>query len=384
MKNLKRYTFWMLVLAFVSCKEHTPPDPIGSETPVFSSEGEIDGVAVKLTADGENSIAEAQTFKDSLDTYVHQGMIKNASCQVDLCGPAFLLNVRGNVSLDQSVMAEPYAFRHIDQTPVVTEYYTVRISPEGLGTPEKCTWTIAGTEIETTSGLEQLVLERTSNDPTYIEIDLVAEFAGGCSSEISNHVYLPSHGCDVTIEVDDLGADTYLYKAIATGKTGFDYNWRFESGARASSEEVHYFYENIPADGVETALLQVESETCEATRRWNQVIDEPLAECNINFNYTIETIADTVKPVLTDPDVNTIELTWVDASNTHYFSTYTSQPGWAYFHIESVEDYEDASMPDTETSKKVSVRFSCLMESLDGEQIEVRDMEMTLPVGIDQ
>lgn len=373
----------IIALLMVGCTPFTEPIPSASTVPVFYMTGSMNGNSFAYVSDGENYRSESSQFKDSLNVSVFSGRIVSMNCTSIPCFPSVEFSLRGNSNIHESVVAEPFAIRYMkDYTPTETSLYTITLSPEALGNPTVCTWVIDG-EVYETQGLNTLSIERSSEDSSAVWVSLTAQFAGGCSSSIENYVYLPHHGCSAQIKSRSLSAPQHkLFEAKTTGKPAFDYQWSFESGVTAHSVEVEYFFNSTPSDGVETILLQVDGDNCRATWSRNEVINDSTADCNINFNCSIETEITVSEPPVIEADMHSIELVYVNDYGQKFWSISAEQPAWAYFNIEDVQDYTEPLTGSLPHAKKVEAAFSMMMKAKNGDIIELKDCRLVLPVGL--
>lgn len=381
MLSRSTYGFWLALIGLFllsGCQQFEVPDPDGPLAPIFSAEGQLDGTAVSFDADGESFDALSNYSIDSLGVYSYTGELRSVGCEVETCGPRLTVRVRGTEDIDAGLTARPYPVRTPDPEKERLELYTVTISPEVFGNVQTCEWLIDGTETVTTNGTEPLILERTSEDPTSFTLSVTASFVGGCQSFIEDVVYLPSHGCDVDIAVRNDGGYLFTFDAITEGQDAFDYFWEFDDSVFASSSEVFYPYSNIPASGIDHVRLVAEGNGCTVQSRLNQIIEPASVDCNVNFSYSIETEFGPEVPVL---DLATVEVEYVNEQGELFQSNLVDQPGWASFEVLEVVNYYDNLIDRDQRNKSVRARFSVLLGGVSGE-IEMRDMDMTLPMGL--
>jgi hypothetical protein len=374
--------FLSLGLFVAGCQPYVEPVPSGSIVPIFYMTGTMNGNDFSYLADGDHFQSESTQATDSLGVEVYSGTIRSAHCPDGDCLPTMQLNLRGKANIDESIGVEPYAIRHIpDFVPMETSNYTITLRPEALGNPTSCTWTIGGENFVTT-GSEPLIIERSSHDTVAIWVNLVAAFAGGCDATISNYVYLPHHGCSATIKSRTLTSSQHkLFEAKTTGKPGFDYQWSFESGVTASSREVEYFFHTTPSDGIEFMILDVVGDNCAASWSRNEVINDSIADCNVNFGYDIETIVVTSEPPVLAEDFHSIELEYIDGNGQKFWSISAEQPSWAKFNVENVQDFIEPLTGTAPHTKKVTANFSLLLKAKNGDEIELKDCQLVLPMG---
>jgi hypothetical protein len=384
MKNITKRLFWILSIASIvyGCEKYELPVLDGATTPQFYSKGTINGTSFEWLADGSNFSVGSSYLNDDLGATIYSGMLYSAECNTAECEPKFEVQVRGTEDIDNGMKAQPYAFRFLPQS-AIKESFVVTIQPEGLGDLISCEWLIDSAESYTTQNNDPLIFERSMDDPTQIYVRLTAHFSNGCTSYINDFVYLPTHGCRVDIAGNQLSSPKHLnFRAQAEGKWAYNYFWEFESGVQASSKEIQYLFNEIPSDGIETVLLMIDGDGCKAQSKLNQVLNDSLAECNINFSYKLET-----KTIVTDPapaeiDLQTVEMYYTDELGNRFSSLATEQPEWSVFNITNVEDYTDPVILNHLRSKKIEVDFSVRLSHPVMGNLDFRQGRMVMPVGL--
>ncbi|GAB5539468.1 MAG: hypothetical protein Salg2KO_15710 [Salibacteraceae bacterium] len=370
----------LAALLLAGCNTYEPPIPAGSTTPIFYAKGEINGAEFDIKADGEDYQADSRQNVDSLGVTLYSGAIKPMNCDQFICADAFALDFRGDQSLSTDVVSKGYTIRNALVRNEEDEIYTITLSPASFGSPENCTWIIDGDEVFTTTGSEALEIKRLSTDASVLEVELTGEFTNGCISSITDYVYLPNHNCDAKIIANPVSEPSHiLFTAKTTNPSS--YFWEFESGVTASSEEVEYRFNTIPNDGVETVSLSVTRGECEANRVQNVVVNDSIAQCNINLGYTITSELVVEARDIVDKDLETVQLLWVDKAGVEYRSELIAQPEWARFRVLSDDDYSEPLLGEEPYSKKVMVEFSAKLVSKNGSEIDLRNVSAVMPVG---
>lgn len=357
---------------FSSCKKFELPEEGERVSSVFYAKGLLNDEPFAMEVDGIASEAISSWSEDSLGVYSYIGKLQNPGCSSQPCGPALEVRIRGEKDIDAGIKTGSYAYRH-----AATDV-TVVVEPEFLGTALSYDWQFNG-DSGTNAANEPLVFVIKSDFEKEYPIRLVAHFAGGCTSVIEDYIYLPSHGCSADIGVTQLDSNHLLFHALPTGQQAYKYSWTFESGPTASSKEVNYFFGNPPADGVEDVLLTIEGNGCVARKRLKQVVNPESVNCNVNLSYYTYSV-----PAPASPDLHTVEVIYTDNQGKTYESRTVEQPGWTRFTILSSEDYHDPVVEPVKRSKKISATLDVRLLSLSSDStiIELRNVEMVLPVGL--
>ncbi|MCO4806013.1 MAG: hypothetical protein KC456_05415 [Flavobacteriales bacterium] len=369
-----------VMLVFTQCDPYEVPAPAGAVDPVFYVRGELDGNDINWESDGNTFLASGSVSDYWNNVYGYGSQMTNVECEdIGGCVPSIKLEVRGNNEFNAAVTPQPYPFRFYNG-PDSMDVYTITIHPEARGELEGCEWIINSSETLTTQGSDPLVLKRDQNDDSFFTLKLISSHIGGCTSEIEDIIYLPHHGCRAEIAVTELDAPNHLlFDAKATGNFGFKYDWTFESGPMASSQEVEYRINEIPMDGIETVLLEIESAGCSARRVRNQVVDSS-ALCNINFNYEVETAVFT-SPETEPSDLGTVTVVYQDEMNNVYRSQIIEQPDWSSYNIIEVGDnYIDPLSGSVSQHTVIQTEFSVLLSNEKMGTIELRNCQAILPI----
>jgi hypothetical protein len=258
------------------------------------------------------------------------------------------------------------------------QVYIVSLQAEPSAAVSSYQWTIEGVTYST----ESVELQFSSaSDVTKFPVTLEAIYASGCSSSITDTVYLPNHGCDCDIKASIIDSLQLNYKALASGGNSFDYAWSFESGSPASSSEVNYYYDNVPADGVDEIQLSIQTGSCSASNRWNQLFPQNAAACAINFSKSIE-IQPVIVPAVLNDDLGEIEIEYTDPNGETWKSMLTRQDEASSFKVLGIEEYIDPFSSNSESrSIKVEAEFNCLLTN-GSEVVRMSNGKFVLPIGL--
>lgn len=378
MKRIPNIYFGLVIaLIFSQCEPFEVPEPAGSNDPVFVLNGNIDGNLVDWKSDGETYLANGFIARYGENIFGYGSQFSSVDCDSGMrCGPQISIAIRGAEAFD--VETKPYPYRLI-KSPESVDVYEITLFPEPSSSLESCVWTIDGSQTITTQNSQPLVFNRDQNDSSIIRIDLVSNHSNGCTTQITDYVYLPHHGCDSKINTRALSSINHvLFQADAIGSSAFDYMWEFESGPMASTKDVEYHFTELPNDGIETVMLHTEGAGCETEHIRNVVVDSTVL-CNINFNYTIETTTFT-PPYTASPDYGTVEITYTDELGNIYHSNNMEQPEWANYNVlEYADDYIDPLVSTDIQFEKVTVEFDVLLFNETLGTIEVRNARAVLP-----
>ena len=272
--------------------------------------------------------------------------------------------------------SEPqYRYAFINDTQQV---YVVTLQAEPSTAVSSYLWTIEGITYSTQAAELQF---SSSDDVTKFPVTLEATYVSGCSSSITDTVYLPNHGCDCDIKAKIIDSLQLNYQALASGGSSYDFHWSFESGSPASSAEVNYYYDNIPVDGVDEIQLNIQTGNCRASNRWNQLFPQNTSACAINFSKTIET-QPVIVPTVLDDDLGEVEIEYTDQNGDKWKSMLAVQDSNSSFKVLSVEEYLDPLSSNTErTSVKVEAEFNCLLSN-GNEVVRMNNGKFVLPIGL--
>ncbi len=216
---------------------------------------------------------------------------------------------------------------------------------------------------------------------TKFPVTLEAIYASDVHLVLQTPFIYQTMGCDCDIKASIIDSLQLNYKAIASGGNSFDYAWSFESGSPASSSEVNYYYDNVPADGVDEIQLSIQTGNCRASSRWNQLFPQNAAACAINFSKSIE-IQPVIVPAVLDDDLGEIEIEYTDQNGKLWKSMLTPQDQASSFKVLSVEEYIDPFSSNSESrSMKVEAEFNCLLSN-GSEVVRMGNGKFVLPIGL--
>ncbi|MEZ4721085.1 MAG: hypothetical protein R2813_04315 [Flavobacteriales bacterium] len=376
------YTVLSFSLLFGACKEFQEPAPDGSDTPVFKLNAMLNGESMNWDVNGVDFKTTSSYSEDALGVIAYEGVIQAKSCAIEACGPRLEVQFRGTEDIDADLKAGNFPFRYYNAKVDSVKQYNVQVVPEVYGDVLNSTWFVDG-ETYTTDGIQPFSFTKTENDPSIVPVKLVVTFENGCVSEITNNVYLPHHGCDVSIHVTEMdNPQALLYQAIGTGGSGIEYSWSFESGPTASSDEIFYRYNSIPSSGLDRATVTISTDGCTAQNIRQQIVEDSLVTCNVNFSNNIETTTIYSDPSGLTEDLGTIEISYTDEGGNKYINLYTEQPDWAHFEIVDVEDYTDPIVSSNQSSKKITVNFAVRLSNPTLGSIDITNGSVTIPVGL--
>jgi len=361
------------------CDPYELPEPAGSNEPVFFVQGQLNAEMIDWQSDGETFLAEGSIRSLGNDVYGFTSTLKDASCEAESCGPYLQITLRGTEQYQESVETKAYPYRFLHM-PIPVDIYSIELTPEANTNLISCEWVIDSSETYITNGSEPLTLERDQNDPSSIHVQLTSTHVGGCITQIEDFVYLPHHGCSAQITTKQLGGLSHqLFEAMAEGSTAFSYAWSFESGPTASSQEVNYQFNSVPADGIETVLLAVDGNGCRAQNVRNQVVDSSAA-CNINFSYEVETTIFT-PPFTPGQDLGTVEIVYADEMGNLFRSEIVEQPDWTSYKIIDIQnDYVDPLTGQMFSYSIAEIEFSVRLENAVAGNKEFRNCKAVLPI----
>lgn len=374
---MKKLTLFIaLVLALGGCKPYEPDTIEPSTDPIFSVSASFNGNTFLLDADA-GYISTSSFDTDSLGVVFYAGDM--APCA--FCPSEFTFrwrsNDKNNPRINATVMNNEPQYRYAFNTDT-QQVYNVTLQAEPSAAVSSYQWTIEGVTYST----ESVELQFLASDGfTKFPVTLEATYTSGCSSSITDTVYLPNHGCDCDIKAKIIDSLQLNYKAIAAGGNSFDYAWNFESGSPASSSEVNYYYDNVPADGVDEIQLNIQTGNCRASNRWNQLFPQNASACAINFSKSIE-IQPVIVPAVLDDDLGEIELEYTDENGITWKSILAKQDQTSSFKVLSVEEYLDPFTSNTErTSMKIEAEFNCLLSN-GSEIMRMSKGKFVLPIGL--
>lgn len=367
--------FIALVVALGSCKPYDPDTIEPNTNPIFSVAANFNGSAFLLDANADY-ISTSSFDTDSLGVVFYAGEM--APCA--FCPSEFTFRWRSknknNPSLNETVLDNKPPYRYAFNTDT-QHVYNVTLQAEPSAAVSSYQWTIEGITYST----ESVELQFSANDDfTKFPVTLQATYSSGCISSITDTVYLPNHGCDCDIKATNVDSLQYNYKAVARGGSSYDFRWSFESGSLASSSEVNYYYDDVPADGVDEIQLNIQTINCRASNRWNQIFPQNASACAINFSKNIE-IQPVIVPAVLDDDLGEIEIEYTDEKGETWKSILAKQGQTSSFKVLSVEEYVDPFISTSERSLKVEAEFNCLMSN--GNEIKrLSNGKMVLPLGL--
>jgi hypothetical protein len=374
---MKKLSFFIaVVFALGGCKPYEPDTIEPSTNPVFSVAASFNGNPILMDADA-GFISTSSFDTDSLGVAFYVGdMAPCAFCQSEFTF-RWRSNDKENPSINATVMDREPAYRYAFNTDT-QQVYNVTLQAEPSAAVSSYLWTIEGVNYATES--VEVQFSSTSN-MTKFPVTLEATYASGCTSSITDTVYLPNHGCDCDIKAKIIDSLQLNYKAVATGGSSFDYMWNFESGSPASSSEVNYYYDNAPADGVDEVQLSIQTENCRASNKWNQLFPQNSTACTINFSKSIE-VQSIVVPGSLQDDLGQIELEYTDGNGDTWKSILVEQDQASSFKVLNVEEYLDPFTSNTNrTSMKVEAEFNCLLSN-GSDVMRMSNGKFVLPIGI--
>ena len=368
----------LLVVLAYGCKEYEPPVLEPSNEPQFWVRGEIDGRVFELVADGSYR-ASSSVNTDSLGIEYYSGGVIADRCAN--CEEAFTMRWRSHSEsspdLDalMAVITPDYRFLEAQDT---IRHFSIELNARTSGTADNIIWEVLG---ETYTG-EQVVIELQEDETmTYIPVQLTGTFDGSCESSISDTIYLPNHGCDCEIDASLQSPQNMVYRVLATGGSAYGYSWSFkDQTVTASSQEVSYFYQQLPDEGFERAQVSITTGDCSATRVRNVVIDPDSNTCNINIDHSITTQTELI-PRPAGIDLAELEVEYTNAAGEVFQSYWVQQPEWTGFQLEDHTDYSDPYFQSGQRSKRITARFSCLLTN-GTDSMRIENGELVLPLGL--
>ncbi|MEX2595897.1 MAG: hypothetical protein WEC59_03125 [Salibacteraceae bacterium] len=364
---------FMLVMA--KCKTYTEPDLQPANDPIFMVNGNINGNQLDFMADG-NHFVQSSFGIDSLNiTYYEAAM---TSCIE--CSPRFALRWRASEAENPEIITtlqhnEP-EYRYATSYDTL-EFYDVKLQAVPYETVDNYTWIING---ESYSGSEVNLSFPRDDDFTRFPLQLEVTYSNGCNASIADTIYLPNHGCDCNISVRMLDSITYEYTAVTAATSAVEYDWEFESGAKASSRKVIYPFNTIPEDGVEIISAKTKVGDCRASNIYNQYFNTSTNTCAINFDSEISTRTELVPGGLSI-DLGEIEIEYTDMEGNLYRSMLVQQSTNSFFKVSSIEEYIDPYISSDMRSIKVQATFDCLLSN-GTETIRIQDGKLILPLGL--
>lgn len=378
MKNAALIIILLGLFGLQACKEYEPSVLTPEDEAIFYVNGSVDFGTINLRASGDYR-ATSQTAIDSLDVTYYGGQLHAEECTS--CTESFELRWRSN-NLENPAIGELAninpAYRLIHGFDTIVSH-VIKLNAITFGLSGDITWTVLGEEY-TGESIEVSVPE--DYDETEIPVFLEATYSTGCSAQHLDTVYLPSHGCTGEINPTIVDTNKVIYNAVAKGGDAYRYTWNFssDSSISASSATVEFYYDQLPADGIEEVRLQIETGDCRATTVRSVVIEPTTINCAVDFTSEVEIVTTLVKgePQI---DLTEIELVYTDKTGNTYSSYVIEQPTWSSFDVISFEDFVDPFSSDNQPSKKINAEFNCLLS--DGANtIEIRDAELVLPIGL--
>lgn len=374
---MKKLTLFIaLVWALGGCKPYEPDTIEPSTDPIFNVSASFNGNTFLLDADA-GYISTSSFDIDSLGVVFYAGDM--APCA--FCPSEFTFrwrsNDKNNPRINATVLESDPRYRYAFNTET-QQVYNVTLQTEPSAAVSSYLWTIEGD----TYSSESVELQFSSKGGvTKFPVTLEAIYTSGCSSSITDTVYLPNHGCDCDIKAKIIDSLQLNYKAIASGGSSYDYSWTFESGSPASSSQVNYYYDNVPADGVDEVQLNIQTDNCRASNRWNQLFPQNATACAINFSKSIE-IQTVIVPGELGDDLGEIEIEYTDQNGEIWKSILADQDSISSFRVLSVEEYIDPFSSNSERrSIKVEAEFNCLLSN--GSEIaRMTNGTFVLPIGL--
>ena len=368
--------FIAVVFVLGGCKPYEPEMIEPSTDPIFSLAASFNGNAFILDANADY-ISKSSFETDSLGVVFYAGeMVPCSNCASEFIF-RWRSNDKSNPSLNETVLESNPQYRYAFNTET-QQVYNVTLQAEPSAAVSSYQWTIEGV----THTTESVELEfSASDDFTKFPVSLEVIYASGCSSSIADTVYLPNHGCDCDIKAKIIDSLQLNYKAIASGGSSYDYAWTFESGSPASSSEVTYYYDSVPADGVDEIQLNIQTGNCRASSSWNQLFAQNSSACAINFSKSIE-IQTVIVPGELGDDLGEIEIEYTDQNGKIWKSILADQDSISSFRVLSVEEYIDPFSSNSERrSIKVEAEFNCLLSN--GSEIaRMTNGTFVLPIGL--
>lgn len=373
---MRKLIFTLAALCcLMGCREYAVPELNENVNPIFNFQGEIDGVSVNLKADGAYKAFSGYSI-DSLGVTVYEGWL--AACEG--CPAEFHFKWRASSEESPDLVTTTNnsspIIRQINRNDSVT-LYEITLDAESYASVSSYNWSILGMEY---SGKNVVVTLEESAMRTKIPVKLDVNYINGCVASITDTVYLPNHGCDCEMNIEEEAPLIYNYSALANGGNTYAYRWRFENGEEIPSKEITYQFPQYPTDGVEEIELSINTGDCQANRKRQQFFSGANTGCAANFTYQIEAQKKRIDQPI-EADLGQVSITYLGDNGVLYRTEIVEQTPESFFKVSGVKTYRDPFQDSDKESVMINAEFNCILSN--GEEvIRIRNANFVLPVGL--
>lgn len=339
-------------LTFVACNKPDEP-PINEPEPVFYINASLNNSPLEIAA-GENGYYMYSAFSlDANDVFNFSGELKKTTCTGNVCPQSLRIRFRNNVAGATpasaiSAQSFPVSYLPFSVPGGTPATYSVKFIPLTLGgQPQSFLWDFGD---GTTSSLSAPT--HIYSTPGIYTVTLTVVYMSGCSSSISNPLNcgVTSLSCDAGFILSNVTLNTVSLTSNPGGTPPFTYDWDFGDGTPHdnTANPTHTY----SAPGVyQVCLTTVSSDNCTNTRCLNVATENP-GTCSIRYSSTVTTLSNPF-------NLSTAIVEWTDINGNSYSSENTAQPSYAYFIINSVEDYDNNE--NGQKTKKLNISLNCAL-----------------------
>lgn len=191
----------------------------------------------------------------------------------------------------------------------------------------------------------------------------------GCSKQYCSDIFMPGAFCTASISVfpDTISPLTndVIYRASAMGIPPFSYEWTFENGKKANTQEVRYAYDLTQSLAEYARLRVTDRYGCTSNVALQLGIGPAPGNCYTNFTYGNPSLA-----TGDDFGFNQVEIVYTNPEGVEYSSSHGIQSG-SYFRVLSNSEY----LTDVRGNRTRSliVEFACNIYAEDSSSLEVEN-----------
>jgi hypothetical protein len=350
---MKRTLLYLsLAIVAVGCKKDPLPAP-KDDSPVFSFKGYADGLLIDKQAGNDNYYMHASHDQDTSGLYVYQGEIKK-ECKCDYSlkiriNDVMLSAMGAQMKPDNALHTGPYLLNDVTKYP--TTQKVEMVPKRSFSVQETYIWRLQ-------SPNDSSVITNYSITPvlklgtTYTVILNFDDNVGGCQSKLTS-VYKAGSSFQAAIKVaPGSNALSYVFSPEVSGTGPFDYKWEFGDNSQSTLKDPAHVYSTYEPFVVKLTVTKGQ----ESVTAYYQVNTLGDGSCTANFSFN-------PLPLDFTSVFKTIFFELTDPSGKVYSSKDVEQPSESYAQITEISDY--SSNRDGDPTKKLTIRFSCLMKGPD-------------------
>ena len=393
MKQRFFLTILTALLLWAGCKKIDLDDPVDG-TPVFTASFSVDGIPKNIAAGVDQYYMFTEYEKGPDDVYVFSGRLQpKDSCGVN-CGDMLTIRfrdfqrvVQGSPDVEMALAPGDYFIKTLPVTDTqwlydTTRFYTVHFDAASSisSGPVSYVWEFGG--LGSGQGISSLFIFDDLSQPVPVTLS-IASNNSNCSSSQTRMVSKTSGmepSCSVKIlAVQDSAINTLiLLSTDVAGTPPFQYAW----STGDSTDQISVFT-NPASNNASVTLTDANGCVAAASVSFVNFQGSVFSYCSADFNYAIEDsflVDSTLVQVPGDSlQLSRVEVEYQPAGSGQLFrSDLAKQTAGAFFEILSAEDYDDNEKG--ERTKKLKIRFSCLLKNASGEVLNISNGEAVIGV----